>query len=74
MAPACTHTAPERAADGVHYPGSYLAGAYNRLVSTVHGRQMEDEHLVNAPNWLVLDLGTEEAGSWWCFSLLQLCQ
>lgn len=57
--------APERAADGVHYPGSYLAGAYNRLVSTVHGRQMEDEHLVNAPNWLVLDLGTEEAGSWW---------
>lgn len=58
-------TAPERAADGVHYPGSYLAGIYNRLVSTVHGRQMEDEHLVNAPNWLVLDLGTEEAGSWW---------
>ncbi|WP_034228606.1 beta-phosphoglucomutase family hydrolase, partial [Actinotalea ferrariae] len=55
--------APERAADGVHYPGTYLAGVYNRVVSTVHGRQVEDEHLVNAPNWLVLDLATE--GRWW---------
>src|SRR5699024_7497018 len=30
--------APERAADGVHYPGTYLAGVYNRLTSTIHGR------------------------------------
>ncbi|WP_434080734.1 HAD-IA family hydrolase [Sanguibacter sp. Z1732] len=57
--------APERAADGVHYPGTYLAGVYNRLVSSVHGRQMEDEHLVNAPNWLILDLGPQGAQSWW---------
>lgn len=56
--------APERAADGVHYPGTYLAGVYNRLVSTVHGRQVEDEHLVNTPNWLVLDLRVG-AGPWW---------
>lgn len=56
--------APERAADGVHYPGTYLAGVYNRLVSSVHGRQMEDEHLVNAPNWLPLDLRVE-GGEWW---------
>ncbi len=56
--------APERAADGVHYPGTYLAGVYNRLVSTVHGRQVEDEHLVNVPNWLVLDLRVG-AGPWW---------
>ncbi len=55
---------PERAADGIHYPGTYLAGVYNRLVSTVHERQVEDEHLVNAPNWLVLDLRLDE-GSWW---------
>ncbi|MAM53425.1 beta-phosphoglucomutase family hydrolase [Leucobacter sp. wl10] len=57
-------TAPERAADGVHYPGTYLAGVYNRLVTTVHGRQVEDEHLVNAPNWLVLDLRVGD-GPWW---------
>lgn len=56
--------APERAADGVHYPGTYLAGVYNRLVSSVHGRRMEDEHLVNAPNWLPLDVRTD-AGGWW---------
>lgn len=56
--------APERAADGVHYPGTYLAGVYNRLVSSVHGRQMEDEHLVNAPNWLPLDVRID-AGAWW---------
>ncbi|OZB89303.1 MAG: family 65 glycosyl hydrolase, partial [Microbacterium sp. 14-71-5] len=56
--------APERAADGVHYPGTYLAGVYNRLVSDVHGRQVEDEHLVNAPNWLPLDLRID-SGPWW---------
>ncbi|HET7399400.1 MAG TPA: beta-phosphoglucomutase family hydrolase [Intrasporangium sp.] len=56
--------APERAADAVHYPGTYLAGVYNRLVSTVHGRQVEDEHLVNAPNWLVLDVRVDR-GAWW---------
>ncbi len=56
--------APETAADGVHYPGTYLAGVYNRLTSTVQGRHVEDEHLVNAPNWLVLDLRMGD-GPWW---------
>lgn len=56
--------APERAADRAHYPGTYLAGVYNRLISTVHGRQVEDEHMVNAPNWLVLDLRIGD-GPWW---------
>lgn len=48
----------------MHYPGTSLAGVYNRLVSSVHGRQREDEHLVNAPNWLPLDVRTE-GGRWW---------
>ncbi|MBJ7450459.1 MAG: HAD family hydrolase [Blastococcus sp.] len=56
--------APETSADGAHYPGTYLAGIYNRLTSTVQGRQVEDEHLVNAPNWLPLDLRIEDGG-WW---------
>ncbi|NMR19500.1 HAD-IA family hydrolase [Cellulomonas fimi] len=56
--------APERGADGVHYPGTYLAGVYNRLVSSVRDRKMEDEHLVNAPNWLPLDVQMEDGG-WW---------
>ncbi|MFE4417992.1 glycoside hydrolase family 65 protein [Streptomyces sp. NPDC056817] len=45
---------PECAADEVHYPGTYLAGCYNRIVSHVAGRQVENEDLVNLPDWLPL--------------------
>ncbi|MFE7233112.1 glycoside hydrolase family 65 protein [Streptomyces sp. NPDC001231] len=45
---------PECAADEVHYPGTYLAGCYNRIVSHVAGRQVENEELVNLPDWLPL--------------------
>ncbi|MEU0743567.1 glycosyl hydrolase family 65 protein [Streptomyces sp. NPDC006134] len=45
---------PECAADDVHYPGTYAAGCYNRLTSTVAGRRVENEDLVNLPNWLPL--------------------
>ncbi|MEO5320969.1 beta-phosphoglucomutase family hydrolase [Arthrobacter sp. CC3] len=55
---------PERADDGVHYPGTYLAGVYNRTASTIHGRELEEEHLVNVPNWLPLDVRIG-AGPWW---------
>ena len=45
---------PGSTADGVHYPGTYLAGIYNRLISDVAGRKVETEHLVNAPDWSFL--------------------
>ncbi|MCH0565795.1 glycoside hydrolase family 65 protein [Streptomyces sp. MUM 2J] len=45
---------PECAADDVHYPGTYVAGCYNRLTSPVAGRQVENEDMVNVPNWLPL--------------------
>jgi trehalose/maltose hydrolase-like predicted phosphorylase len=45
---------PECVADGVHYPGTYGAGCYNRLTSEVAGRQVENEDMVNLPNWLPL--------------------
>ncbi|WP_338702699.1 glycosyl hydrolase family 65 protein [Streptomyces sp. Q6] len=45
---------PECDADAVHYPGTYVAGCYDRLPSTVAGRQVENEDLVNLPNWLPL--------------------
>ncbi len=57
-------SAPESSAGGVHYPGTYLAGVYNRLTSVVAGREVEDEHLVNAPNWLLVDVQFE-GGDWW---------
>jgi trehalose/maltose hydrolase-like predicted phosphorylase len=42
-------------ADGVHYPGTYLGGGYNRLTTEIAGRVVENEDLVNLPNWLALE-------------------
>jgi beta-phosphoglucomutase family hydrolase len=42
-------------ANGVHYPGTYLAGGYNRLRTAVAGRVVENEDLVNFPNWPAID-------------------
>ena len=46
--------APESTAGETHYPGTYVCGIYNRLESTVEGRTIENESLVNVPNWLPL--------------------
>ncbi|MFS0695722.1 glycoside hydrolase family 65 protein [Streptomyces nitrosporeus] len=47
--------APETHADTSHYPGTYVAGVYNRLVSSVQGgRDVQNEDMVNLPNWLPL--------------------
>ncbi len=35
-----------------NYPGTYIAGLYNRLESKVGGRMIENEDFVNCPNWL----------------------
>jgi beta-phosphoglucomutase family hydrolase len=42
-------------ADDVHYPGTYLACGYNRLRTEIAGWVVENEDLVNFPNWLALD-------------------
>ncbi|MDR4481390.1 MAG: HAD-IA family hydrolase [Nitrospira sp.] len=43
-------------ADDIHYPGTYLAGGYNRLRTDIAGRVVENEDLVNFPNWLALEV------------------
>ncbi len=43
-----------RRAEGVHYPGTYIAGGYNRATSRIAGRTIENEDLVNWPNWLLM--------------------
>jgi len=48
-------------ADDVHYPGTYLAGGYNRLKTKIAGRTVETEDLVNLPNWLTLDVRIGDA-------------
>jgi len=47
--------APESRADGTHYPGTYVAGLYNRRSAVVAGRSIETESMVNLPNWLPLN-------------------
>ena len=55
---------PGARADGVHYPGTYLAGGYNRLKSGIAGREVKNEDLVNLPDWLVLRFRID--GGEWC--------
>ncbi|MFO7642891.1 MAG: glycoside hydrolase family 65 protein [Desulfosarcina sp.] len=55
--------APESEAGPIHYPGTYLAGGYNRLETEIAGRIIENEDLVNMPNWLVLQF-RPEGGDW----------
>ena len=43
-------------ADGVHYPGTYAHGGYNRETTILGGLPVLNEDLVNLPNWLVLQL------------------
>jgi beta-phosphoglucomutase family hydrolase len=45
---------PGTTADGVHYPGTYVARIYNRVTSVVGGGRIETEHLVNQPDWTFL--------------------
>jgi trehalose/maltose hydrolase-like predicted phosphorylase len=54
---------PEALADDVNYPGTYVAGLYNRLMTVVDGHSVENEDLVNLPNWLPLRFRLA-AGAW----------
>jgi len=38
-----------------HYPGMYLAGIFNRVPTTVHGREIFNNDFVNCPNWLPVE-------------------
>ena len=43
--------APETRAGGVHYPGTYAAGVFNRLAVNLDGHAVENESMVNLPDW-----------------------
>lgn len=59
--------APESSAGGIHYPGTYLAGGYNRLKTKIKDREIENEDLVNMPNWLPLTFRIDD-GPWFSLS------
>ncbi len=49
----------ETKSSDTNYPGTYIAGLYNRLVSKVAGRDIENEDLVNIPNWHFINFRKE---------------
>jgi trehalose/maltose hydrolase-like predicted phosphorylase len=49
--------------EGIHYPGTYAAGIFNRLTSEKAGREIENESLVNLPNWLPVTFRIDD-GPW----------
>ncbi len=63
--------APETSADGVHYPGTYVAGLYDRAVTEISGREITNEDLVNAPNWLPFTFKVDD-GEWFDIDAVEI--
>lgn len=55
--------APECAAGEFHYPATYVAGVYNRLTDEIAGVTIDNESLVNLPNWLPVQFRID-GGPW----------
>jgi trehalose/maltose hydrolase-like predicted phosphorylase len=54
-----------------HSPGTYLAGGYNRAETEIAGRVVENEDLVNWPNWLPLTF-RHQGGDWFDIDAVEL--
>jgi alpha,alpha-trehalase len=55
--------APECSAGGPHYPGTYVAGLYDRRATEIAGQEIVNESIVNVPNWLPLTFSIGD-GPW----------
>ena len=53
----------EMQANVINYPGTYIAGLYNRLSSKVGDRMVDNEDFVNCPNWLPVSFRIDD-GDW----------
>lgn len=53
----------ETTASDTNYPGTYVAGLYNRLISKVADKDIENEDFVNIPNWQYLNFRID-SGDW----------
>lgn len=63
--------APESQAGQVHYPATYAAGVFNRLEDLVGGTKIDNESIVNLPNWLPLTFRIDE-GEWFDVDAVEL--
>jgi trehalose/maltose hydrolase-like predicted phosphorylase len=69
-----TRAAAEGSMPGnTHYPGTYLAGGYNRLETTIAGRVIENEDLVNWPDWTLLRFKVED-GDWFDIDAVEILE
>lgn len=60
----CTRgAASDSSADDHHYPGTYIAGAYNSAKLGPNAEEFEREELVNMPNWTALTFSIND-GEW----------
>lgn len=50
----------ETSAGSTNYPGTYIAGLYNRLITKVADRDIENEDFVVAPNWLSISFKIDD--------------
>ncbi len=48
----------------IFYPGTYMAGVFNKLDSHIAGKTISNEDLVNCPNWLPLTFKTDKQDNW----------
>ena len=66
-------SAPEAVADGIHYPGTYVAGLYDRCSTMIADRSVENESIVNLPNWLVMEFRFDD-GPWFDPAALEVLE
>ena len=53
----------ETDANTINYPGTYIAGLYNRLSTPIAGKDIWNEDFVNSPNWLPVTFRIND-GQW----------
>jgi trehalose/maltose hydrolase-like predicted phosphorylase len=56
-----------------NYPGTYLAGGYNRIKTEIKGKKIENEDLVNWPNWLYMTFRIND-GNWFDLEKMEILQ
>jgi len=54
----------EVSASRIHYPGTYMAGVFNKLDTNIAGKTITNEDMVNCPNWLPLTFKTDNNQDW----------
>lgn len=49
----------EKAKGDTHYPGTYIAGLFNKIPTRLHGKDIYNNDFVNCPNWLLFEFSID---------------